>query len=99
MLSISFIPYSEFQRVSGANIDKLYQLSILSDMCRLNALSAVKKAGSGHLGSSLSSMDINTILYLNEMNITKTGIDNPDRDLYFSSKGHDCPGQYSVLFA
>ena len=33
-------------------------LALLADMCRVNALVAVKRAGSGHLGSSFSAMDI-----------------------------------------
>src|SRR4030065_938669 len=99
MLKISFIPYGEFKRVLNANIDQYERLRIIGDMCRLNALSAVKRAGSGHLGSSLSSMDINVMLYFSEMNTAEIGIESPDRDIYYSSKGHDCPGQYSVLFA
>ncbi len=99
MLEISFIPKEELDRIQRADMDKYEKLDIIADMCRLNALSSVKKAGSGHLGSSLSSMDINVMLYFSEMNVLQEGIDNPDRDLYFSSKGHDCPGQYSVLFA
>src|SRR3990172_2265150 len=99
MLTISFIPYREFERVRDSGIEKIERLRILSDMCRLNALSAVKKAGSGHLGSSLSAMDINVILYFEELNTVKVGLQSPDRDIYYSSKGHDCPGQYSVLFA
>ncbi|MFC1829869.1 transketolase C-terminal domain-containing protein [Thermodesulfobacteriota bacterium] len=96
---ISFIPFAEFDRILTSDIDKLEKLHIVSNMCRLNALSAVKKAGSGHLGSSFSAMDISTLLYLKEMNLNKVGIDNPNRDIYFSSKGHECPGQYSVLVA
>lgn len=99
MLEISFIPKEELVRVQKADIDKYEKIDIIADMCRLNALSSVKKAGSGHLGSSLSSMDINVMLYFSELNVVHAGIDSPDRDLYFSSKGHDCPGQYSVLFA
>lgn len=99
MLTISFIPYKEFIRIQDAHLEKFKTLQIISDMCRLNTLSSVKKAGSGHLGSSLSSMDINVMLYFNEMNTLKAGLEHPDRDIYFSSKGHDCPGQYSVLFA
>ena len=99
MLKISFIPDGEFKRVINATINNYEKLRIISDMCRLNALSAVKRAGSGHLGSSLSSMDVNVMLYFSEMNTVRVGIDNPYRDIYFSSKGHDCPGQYSVLFA
>ena len=99
MLTISFIPYREFKRVKDSETEKFQKLQILSDMCRLNALSAVKKAGSGHLGSSLSAMDINVMLYFEEMNTAEIGIESPDRDIYYSSKGHDSPGQYSVLFA
>lgn len=99
MLEISFIPYTELQRVQKADIDKNKKLRIVSDICRLNALSAVKHAGSGHLGSSMSAMDISVFLYFSEMNTISAGISNPHRDIYFSSKGHDCPGHYSVLFA
>lgn len=99
MLTISFITYREFERVRDSGIEKYQKLRIISDMCRLNALSAVKKAGSGHLGSSLSAMDINVMLYFDELNTVEVGIKCPERDIYYSSKGHDCPGQYSVLFA
>jgi len=68
-------------------------------MCRYNTLVAVKKAGSGHLGSSLSAMDITTYLYLNEMNVFDVGFDSLDRDIYFSSKGHDVPGLYALFYA
>jgi len=99
MLRISFILKEEFDRILNSNIHKFDKLQIISDMCRLNTLSAVKKAGSGHLGSSFSSIDIVVYLYFYEMNTVKVGIKNPNRDIYFSSKGHDCPGQYSVLAA
>ena len=33
------------------------------------------------------------------MNTIEVGFDNHDRDIYFSSKGHDVPGLYSVLFS
>jgi transketolase len=99
MLEIKLIPFVEFQRIRKTSIDKYDKLSLLADMCRLNALSSVKLAGSGHLGSSFSAIDILAILYFYEMNILEVGIDSPHRDIYFSSKGHDCPGQYSVLVA
>src|SRR6185437_14811176 len=68
-------------------------------MCRLNTLSAVKRAGSGHLGSSFSAMDFVVWLYFKEMNTLRVGVSSPERDIYFSSKGHDVPGLYAVLFA
>jgi len=89
----------EFQRVRQATIDKYEKLALLADMCRANALASVKRAGSGHLGSSFSSLDIVTMLYYSEMNTARLGIEHPDRDIYFSSKGHDVPGLYAVLFS
>ena len=97
MLKIELITEEEFQRVRKANIDKYTRLALLSDMCSANALATVKRAGSGHLGSSFSSLDIVTYLYHNEMNIAELGVNHPDRDIYFSSKGHDAPGHYAVL--
>lgn len=99
MVEIKLIPVSEFQRINKALIDKNARLSLLADMCRANTIASVKRAGSGHLGSSFSAMDIVILLYYQEMNTVDVGIENPDRDVYFSSKGHDVPGQYSVLFS
>lgn len=99
MLTLSFIPKTEFKKILKSKIAKIAKLQLFADMCRLNTLSAIKKAGSGHLGSSFSSMDIVVYLYLYETNILKKGVNNPNRDIYFSSKGHDCPAYYSVLAA
>ncbi len=99
MLKISLIPVSEFRRVREAPADRYEKIALIADMCRVNTLAAVKRAGSGHLGSSLSAMDIVTWLYYVEMNTLAVGLDNPNRDIYFSSKGHDVPGLYAVLFS
>ena len=99
MVKIMFIAVEEFQRVRTAVADKFEQLPLIADMCRANALASVKRAGSGHLGSSFSSLDIVTMLYFSEMNSAEMGIKNPDRDIYLSSKGHDAPGLYSVLYS
>jgi transketolase len=99
MLKITLIPQEEFRRVQEARIDKYEKLEILAGMCRANTLAAVKRAGSGHLGSSFSSMEIFIWLYYQEMNTLQVGLDDPHRDIFFSSKGHDVPGLYSVLFS
>ncbi len=96
---IRLIPVEEFERVNRQPLERADRLQLIADMCRANALATVKRAGSGHLGSSLSSLDIVTQLYFDEMNLVQAGIDNPDRDIYFSSKGHDVPGHYAVLYA
>ena len=61
-------------------------------MCRANALTAVKRAGSGHLGSSFSALDLVVHLLFEELNVAELGWEHPDRDVFFSSKGHDVPG-------
>ncbi len=93
------IKKSEFDKVKSFNGNWETKMHLFAGMCRYNTLVAVKKAGSGHLGSSLSAMDITTYLYLNEMNIFSAGLDSDDRDIYFSSKGHDVPGLYSLFYA
>jgi transketolase len=87
---MELIPQSEFERADD-------DLALLADMCRANALVAVKRAGSGHLGSSFSAMDVVVHLFYAELNTAKLGFEHPGRDVYFSSKGHDVPGLYAVL--
>src|SRR3989338_7013457 len=99
MLKLMLIPVEEFERVRAAPTEKYEKLTLLSDMCRANTLASVKLAGSGHLGSSFSSLDIVTLLYYREMNTAQLGVSHPDRDIYFSSKGRAPPGQYAVLFS
>jgi transketolase len=89
---MELIPQSEFARAED-------DLALIADMCRANALVAVKRAGSGHLGSSFSAMDLVVHLFYRELNTATVGFDHPGRDVYFSSKGHDVPGQYAVLHA
>jgi transketolase len=99
MLDIRLIKESEFLRVCEARLDQHDRLALISDMCRANTLASVMRAGSGHLGSSLSSIDIVTFLYYSEMNTPELGFTHPDRDIYFSSKGHDAPAFYAVLYS
>ena len=99
MLKTMLIPVAEFWRVRAASSENYEKLALIADMCRANTLASVKRAGSGHLGSSFSSLDIVTMLYYSEMNTAQLGTKHPDRDIYFSSKGHDAPGLYAVLFS
>lgn len=86
--TLYYIPYPEFQRVCALNVPSDRRAAIFADMCRLNALYMIARAGSGHIGSSFSSLDIMSWLLLEEV---KGG------DVFFSSKGHDAPGYYSAL--
>lgn len=37
-------------------------------------------------------MDLNVWLYFEELNVRRVGVNAPDRDIFFASKGHDVPG-------
>ncbi|MGK9368282.1 transketolase C-terminal domain-containing protein [Melioribacter sp. Ez-97] len=93
----NIIKKEEFDKVRFHEGNWEIRMRLYAEMCRYNTLVAVKKAGSGHLGSSFSSLDIVTYLYLNELNVLNVGLDDENRDIYFSSKGHDVPGLYSFL--
>ena len=99
MPDLRLVPKPELDRLRAADVDPDARLALLADMCRLNALVAVKRAGSGHLGSTFSALDVVAHLLFDELNVAELGFDDPDRDVFFSSKGHDVPGLYAALFA
>jgi transketolase len=96
---LRLVPKAELDRLRAADVDADAKLALLADACRLNALVAVKRAGSGHLGSTFSALDLVAHLVFDELNVAQVGFDDPDRDVFFSSKGHDVPGLYAALFA
>lgn len=98
-MDIQFIPRSEFVRIEAGAKKKRQMLPLLADMCRLNALSAIMRAGSGHIGASFSALDIVVFLLYEHLNTRVLGWRHADRDIFFSSKGHDVPGYYAVLHA
>jgi transketolase len=93
---LTFVPLKEIARVRDAKADPLRRAAAFAAVCRLNTLYMIARAGSGHIGSSFSSLDLVSWLHLEELR----GLGKPNaepRDLFFSSKGHDVPGLYSVL--
>ncbi len=94
---LSYVPEHEIWRVSRTVGDRFLKCKILSDMFRLNTLYMIMNAGSGHIGSSFSAMDIVTWLWSYEMISPNNPAPQIVSDTYFSSKGHDAPGLYSVL--
>ena len=73
------------------------ELAKTANEIRKGILTAVYSAGAGHPGGSLSSADIFTYLYFEEMNIDPKDVKNPDRDRFVLSKGHCAPGLYSTM--
>jgi len=99
MPDLRLVPKTELDRLRAAGVDPDARLGLLADACRLNALTAVKRAGSGHLGSTFSALDLVVHLLFDELDVAQRGFGDPHRDVFFSSKGHDVPGLYAALFA
>lgn len=66
---------------------------------RQDVLHIVKAGKAGHIGGDMSVMDILTVLYFHEMNISPENMDDPRRDKFVMSKGHSVEALYAVLAA
>ena len=64
---------------------------------RVLAMEMVYRAASGHIGGSLSCMDILTELYFDVMRVDPAAPRDPERDRFVLSKGHCTPALYAVL--
>ncbi len=73
------------------------ELQKTANEVRKGIVTAVHAAKAGHPGGSLSSADLMTYLYFEEMNIDPKDVKNPDRDRFVLSKGHCAPGLYSAM--
>ncbi|MDO4734468.1 MAG: transketolase [Lachnospiraceae bacterium] len=74
------------------------ELKKTANNIRKGIIEEVHAAASGHPGGSLSSADILTYLYFEEMkNIDPADPKNPDRDRFVLSKGHAAPVLYAAL--
>jgi transketolase len=89
-MTLRFVPYEECRRIAALETDPVERAAAFADTCRLNALYMIERAGSGHPGTTFSSLDIVAWLHLEVLG---------EGDRYFSSKGHDAPGLYAVLTA
>lgn len=89
--TLYYVAKSEFDRVLALPVSDEQRIGIFATLARLNTLYMIARAGSGHIGSSFSSLDIMSWIELR-------GRRN-EADVFFSSKGHDAPGLYNVLIA
>jgi len=72
-------------------------LKKISNEIRKNIIEEVYKAQSGHPGGALSSVEILTALYFNQMNIDPERPKDENRDRFVLSKGHASAGLYATL--
>jgi transketolase len=94
--NIFYVGQDEFSRLQNSNSSATDRAEIFANLCRINTLFMIAKAGSGHIGTSFSCLDIMSWLYLNEIDPVS---DSQVENIYFSSKGHDAPALYSILTA
>ena len=85
---LRFVLWRSSRAFAGSTADPAERAAAFADACRLNALYMIERAGSGHPGTTFSSLDIVAWLHLEVLG---------EGDRYFSSKGHDAPGLYAVL--
>lgn len=76
---------------------EILELKKIANEIRKDIITSVFSAKSGHPGGSLSSADILTYLYFEEMNIDPKNPQKQDRDRFVLSKGHVAPVYYSTL--
>lgn len=77
--------------------EELIRLQELARSIRIDILSMITAAGSGHPGGSLSLVEIITALYFKIMNINPKFPEAIDRDRLVLSKGHAAPALYAAL--
>ncbi|GAA4619900.1 transketolase [Actinoallomurus vinaceus] len=70
------------------------RIARLATRCRLVLLEMIHRAGSGHAGSSLSCVDIISVLKFDQMEWTP---DPSAGDVFVLSKGHAAPAWYAAL--
>src|ERR1044072_1087155 len=94
-LELRFVPVSEFTSVMDAKGSASAKAAAFAALARINTLYMIAGAWSGHIGTSFSSLEIMSWLFLNELRDLGKGPE--ECDIFFSSKGHDAPALYSVL--
>ena len=72
-------------------------LEIFACKVRLGIIESTNSAKCGHPGGSLSSAEVLTYLYNQELNVDPADPKKQDRDRFVLSKGHCAPALYSVL--
>lgn len=90
-----YIPLDEIRRMRESIKDTFSLCPVLADIFRINALYMIQNAGSGHIGTSFSVIDMLTWIWVRRLH-------NPNNadyssDIIFSSKGHDAPAFYALL--
>jgi transketolase len=74
-----------------------HELALKSIRYRRSLLRAIKHAGAGHTGGSLSCVDILNVLYNRVLRVSPATFGDRTHDRYIQSKGHSVEALYVVL--
>ena len=78
-------------------MNNIQELGNISKLMRKDIVTMLTESASGHPGGSLSIVDIMSVLFFEEMNISSSNPQDPNRDRFVLSKGHAAPALYSAL--
>lgn len=73
------------------------ELELKAWRLRRRVVEAIKHAGAGHTGGSLSCTDILNVLYNRVLRVSPESMKDPGRDRYIQSKGHSVEALFVVL--
>ena len=93
-INLKFIDSESIKEIIKNIDDKNHLVNVLSCISRINTLSMIMFARSGHIGTSLSSMEI--FQWLINYRLGKV-LGNEFENILVASKGHDAPGYYASL--
>ena len=79
------------------NRENIRNLKVYAEKIRRGVLEMVFNAGSGHIPSALSIVDILVVLYQSVMHVDPKKPLDPNRDRFVLSKGHGCASLYVLL--
>ena len=71
--TLHYVPVSEFVRLAGAGLNQVDYARAFAALNRINTLYMIAQAWSGHIGTSFSSLDIMSWIFLNEMRDLEKG--------------------------
>ena len=82
---------------AAQKIGSINELQRLANRLRVDIVTMIGTAGSGHPGGSLSEVELLAALYFRVLRHNPKAPSWPDRDRFILSKGHGCPALYAVL--
>lgn len=91
------MPKGKLFKMEKEKNSEICLLTLRAELIRKRILEIVYSSKTGHIGGSLSSVEMETVLYLKVMNIDLKRLNDANRDRFILSKGHSVEAYYAVL--